>query len=181
MREMIFFFSGFQVASVAIADSQLTAGYAGGAALGLIFAAGGVGSTISPILARWFIGNRQRPMLWTILLGYLLMISAMLLTAPLTNFPIVLIGSTMRGIGGGLIWVFTTQLLLEILPEDLRGRVIASEYAALTLLGAAGSAGTGIFLEWSSIPSALWVMGVLLAAPALHWALMGIRGQPAHQ
>ena len=173
---LLFFFSGFQVASVAIAGTAFAVGQGGGIALGLLFAAGGVGSGVSPVVARWLIGDNQRAMRRAMLAGYATTIAAMALAAPLSSFTMVMIGSALRGIGGGLVWVFSTQLLLEIVPEELRGRVIATEHAVLTLLGAAGSAGVGAVLEWASIPAALWIMAALAVAPTLHWAAVGVRG-----
>ena len=173
---LLFFFSGFQVASVAIAGTAIAVGQGDGIALGLLFAAGGVGSGLSPVVARWLVGDDHRAMRLTMLAGYAAMIAALALAAPLASFALVLAGSTLRGVGGGLVWVFSTQLLLETVPEELRGRVIATEHAALTLLGAAGSAGVGAVLEWASIPAALWAMAALVVAPTLHWAAVGVRG-----
>ena len=179
---LLFFFSGFQVASVAVAGTAIAGtafavGQAGGTALGLLFAAGGIGSGVSPVVARWLIRDRDRAMRLAMLAGYVLMIGALALAAPLASFAMVLIGSALRGVGGGLVWVFSTQLLLERLPEELRGRVISAEYAALTLLGAAGSAGVGAALEWASISAALWAMAALVVAPTVHWAAVGVRGR----
>ena len=162
---LLFFFSGFQVASVAIAGTAIAVGQGDGIALGLLFAAGGVGSGLSPVVARWLVGDDHRAMRLTMLAGYAAMIAALALAAPLASFALVLVGSTLRGVGGGLVWVFSTQLLLETVPEELRGRVIATEHAALTLLGAAGSAGVGAMLEWAPIPAALWAMAALVVAP----------------
>ena len=173
---LLFFFSGFQVASVAIAGTAIAVGQGDGIALGLLFAAGGVGSGLSPVVARWLVGDDHRAMRLAMLAGYAAMIAALALAAPLASFALVLAGSTLRGVGGGLVWVFSTQLLLETVPEELRGRVIATEHAALTLLGAAGSAGVGAVLEWASIPAALWAMAALVVAPTLHWAAVGVRG-----
>ena len=173
---LLFFFSGFQVASVAVAGTAIAVGQGDGIALGLLFAAGGVGSGLSPVVARWLVGDDHRAMRLAMLAGYAAMVAALALAAPLASFALVLAGSTLRGVGGGLVWVFSTQLLLETVPEELRGRVIATEHAALTLLGAAGSAGVGAVLEWASIPAALWAMAALVVAPTLHWASVGVRG-----
>ncbi len=173
---LLFFFSGFQVACVAVAGTAFAVGEAGGIALGLLFAAGGFGSGISPIAARRLIGDDPRAMRRAMLAGYAAMVAAMALAAPLAGFAMVMVASALRGIGGGLVWVFSTQLLLETVPEELRGRVIATEHAVLTLLGAAGSAGVGAVLELASVPAALWIMAALLVAPTLHWAASGVRG-----
>ena len=49
-----------------------------------------------------------------------------------------------RAMGGGTVWVFSTQLLLVSVPHEVRGRVFATEYALLTL-AMAGSAALGGF------------------------------------
>ena len=50
-----FFFSGFQVASVAIAGTVFPLGHAGGTTVGLLFAAGGVGSGLGPLVVQPFL------------------------------------------------------------------------------------------------------------------------------
>ena len=125
-----FFFSGFQVASVAIAGTVFPLGVAGGTTVGLLFAAGGVGSALGPLVVQPFLRGRHRALRAAMLAGYLLMSAALALAAPLANLTSVLIGAAVRSIGAGMLWVFSTQLLLETVPEELHGRVIATEYAA---------------------------------------------------
>ena len=119
----LFFTSGLQVIQVAIAQSIFSIGEAGGVSLGLMFAIAGVGTGIGPIVARRFTGDRNRPLRVAILLGYLLCTLGMLITAPLFNFETVLLGTLLRAVGGGIIWVFSTQLLLHLVPNHVRGRV----------------------------------------------------------
>ena len=170
-----FFFSGFQVASVAIAGTTFPLGQAGGTTVGLLFAAGGVGSGLGPLVVQPLLRGRQQPLRVAMLAGYLLMSAALALAAPLASLTSVLVGSALRSVGAGLVWVFSTQLLLETVPDALRGRVIATEYAAMTLLGAAGSACAGMGLEISTISAVVWVLAALALVPALHWAAYGVR------
>ena len=111
------------------------------------------------------------------LAGYAAMIAALALAAPLAKLRAGA-GQARPCAAWAAAWSGSsaTQLLLETVPEELRGRVIATEHAALTLLGAAGSAGVGAMLEWASIPAALWAMAALVVAPTLHWAAVGVRG-----
>ncbi|NJN18986.1 MAG: MFS transporter, partial [Oscillochloris sp.] len=46
--------------------------------------------------------------------------------------------------GGSIEWVFSTALLQMHVPDELRGRVFAVEYAALTLTLAVSSYFTGV-------------------------------------
>ena len=171
-----FFFTGFQVASVAIAGIVFPLGHAGGTTVGLLFAAGGVGSGIGPLVVQPFLRGRHRALRAAMLAGYLLMSAALALAAPLASLTWVLIGSAVRSIGAGMVWVFSTQLLLETVPDELRGRIIATEHAAMTLLGAVGSACVGAGLELGSLSAVVWMLAALTLIPALHWAAYGVRG-----
>ena len=175
-----FFFSGFQVASVAIAGTMFPIGQAGGTTVGLLFAAGGIGSGLGPVIVHALLRDRQQALRVAMLTGYLLMSAALALAAPLASLTMVMIGAALRSVGAGLVWVFSTQLLLETVPDELRGRVIATEHAAMTLLGAAGSACVGAGLELSSLSVVVWALAVLNLAPTLHWAAYGVRryGKP---
>ena len=171
-----FFFSGFQVASVAIAGTVFPLGHAGGTTVGLLFAAGGLGSGLGPLVVQPFLRGRHRALRAAMLVGHLLTGAALALAAPLVGLPLVLIASAVRSVGAGMVWVFSTQLLLETVPDELRGRVIATEHAAMTLLGAAGSAGVGAGLELGSLSAVVWLLAALTLIPALHWAAYGVRG-----
>ena len=171
-----FFFAGFQVASVAIAGIVFPLGHAGGTTVGLLFAAGGVGSGIGPLVVQPFLRGRHRALRAAMLAGYLLMSAALALAAPLASLTSVLIGSALRSVGAGMVWVFSTQLLLETVPDELRGRIIATEHAAMTLLGAAGAACVGAGLELGSLSAVVWMLAALTLVPALHWAAYGVRG-----
>ena len=171
-----FFFSGFQVASVAIAGTVFPLGHAGGTTVGLLFAAGGLGSGLGPLVVQPFLRGRHRALRTAMLVGHLLTGAALALAAPLAGLPLVLIASAVRSVGAGMVWVFSTQLLLETVPDELRGRVIATEHAAMTLLGAAGSACVGAGLEIGSLSAVVWLLAAVTLVPALHWAAYGVRG-----
>ncbi|MCZ6876893.1 MAG: MFS transporter [Acidobacteria bacterium] len=168
----LFFTSGLQVIQVAIAKSIFSIGEAGGISLGLMFAIAGVGTGIGPIVARRFTGDRSRPLRVAILLGYLLSTLGMVITAPLFNFETVLLGTLLRGIGGGILWVFSTQLLLQLVPNHFRGRVFSTEFAFFTLMSAAGASLAGGGLDSSlGIAGTLWWMTGLTLIPCALWAL----------
>ena len=109
------------------------------------------------------------------LAGYLLMSAGLALAAPLASLPLVIAGSALRSVGSGLVWVFSTQILLETVLDELRGRVIATEHAGFTLLGAVGSACAGAGLELVSLSALIWVLAPLTLVPGLHWAAYGVR------
>jgi predicted MFS family arabinose efflux permease len=90
--------------------------------------------------------------------------------APLSSFALVLVGTVVSGAGGGLVWVFSTQLLMHQVRTEVRGRVFATEFALLSLLSAAGAALTGLALDPLGISGVVWTMAVLLLVPGTLWA-----------
>ena len=168
----LFFTSGLHVIQVVIAKSLFTIGEAGGISLGLMFGIAGIGTGIGPLAARRFTGDRSRPLRVAILLGYLLSTVGLLVTAPLLNFETVLLGTLLRGIGGGILWVFSTQLLLQWVPNRFRGRVFSTEFAIFTLMSAAGASLAGVGLDSSlGISEMLWWLAGLSVIPSVLWGL----------
>ncbi len=164
--------SGVQIAQVAIAEDVFVIVIGGGISLGLMFGITGVGTGVGPIVVRYFTGDRNRPLRLTITLSYLVGILGLAITAPLINFGTVLFGNLLLGAGGGIIWVFSTQLLFQAVPGHMRGRVFATEFAFFTLTGAIAAGLAGGLLDSSlGISGVLWWMAGLTLLPTILWAL----------
>jgi MFS family permease len=160
----------FQVVQVALAEQVFIIGEGGAISLGLIYAAMGVGTAVGPILARRFTGDRDKPLRVAIAVGYLITSLGVWLTATLISFPIVLVGTLLRGLGGAIGWVFSTQLLLQLLPDRVRGRVFSTEFAMLTLMNAIGAAAGGWLMDVNvTIADLLIWMGILYLIPGALW------------
>jgi MFS family permease len=171
-------FSGFQVVQVAIAKDIFVIGIGGGISLGLMFGINGAGTGIGPIVGRRFTGDRDRSLRRAILLGYLIGALGLAVTGTLINFGTVLVGTLLRGVGGGIIWVFSTQLLLQLVPGHVRGRIFATEFAIFTLASAVGASMAGALLDSSTgISGLIWWMAGLGLIPAALWALWLGRGE----
>jgi predicted MFS family arabinose efflux permease len=108
-----------------------------------------------------------------IAISYAIQAVGMALAAPLGSFGLVLAGTFMRGVGGGIGWVFSTQLLLQLLPNKVRGRVFSTEFAMFTLANAAGAMAGGWALDHPTLDLSgiLWWMGGLILLPGLLWSL----------
>ena len=151
-------------------DTVITIGEAGGISLGLMFAVAGVGTGVGPILARRFTGDRQRSLCRMIILGYGLASLGLIISAPLINFSMVLFGTFLRGAGGGIIWVFSTQLLMQLVPNQVRGRVFSTEFAMFTLTSAIGAAVAGAILDSAlGISGTIGWMAALTLVPGILW------------
>jgi len=170
--------SGFQVIQVTITQDIFVFGESGGIGLGLMFGVAGIGTGIGPILARRFTGDRDRPLRWAIAAGYLIGGIGLVLTAPLWSFGSVLFGTMLRGVGGGIIWVFSTQLLLQLVPNNVRGRVFSTEFAIFNLMSALSSAAVGAALDTAlGVSNVIWWMASFSIIPMILWILWIQRSQ----
>lgn len=131
----------------------------------------GIGSGIGPISARRWTGDRDKPLRISISWGYVIASIGIAITATLFNFGVVLLGGLVRSIGGGIAWVFSTQLLLQRAPNEIRGRIFGTEFALFTLMGGASSLITGALLDRFQLQDILWGMAALNLIPALLWWL----------
>jgi predicted MFS family arabinose efflux permease len=110
-------------------------------------------------------------------LSYAAMGAGLSLLAALPSFGWALVGAMVRAMGGGTIWVLSTQLLLVAVPHEVRGRVFATEYALLTL-AMAGSAGLGgLALDRGGFrpEELLRTMALLTLIPGILWSLWLLR------
>ncbi len=173
----LFLATAFQVIQVAIAQRFFTIGEGGGISMGMMFALTGVGSGIGPILARRFTGDDPASLKKAIAIAYVVAIVGVAITAPLFSLPTVLLGSLVRALGSGVIWVFSTQLLLQMAPDEVRGRVFASDYMFFYLGSALSSSVIGAALDTSlSVSSIIWAMAALSVVPMMLWTAWVVRG-----
>jgi MFS family permease len=170
----------FQVIQVTLAEQVFVIGEGGGTSLGLMYAVAGVGTGLGPILARRFTGDHDHSLRQALIFAYAISIVGTLFIARLTSLEIVLFGTFLRAFGGGINWVFSTQLLLQLLPDRVRGRVFSTEFAIFTLSNAIGTGIGGWLMDLSNIglaPTMFWLAGLTLI-PTLLWMLWVSLGKP---
>ena len=164
----------FQVLQVTIAEQVFVIGEGGGIGLGFIFAVSGIGTGLGPIFVRWLTGDRDGPLRRATILNYLVAAVGIAMIAPLGSFGWVLAGTFVRGFGAGVTWVLSTQLLLQSVPDQMRGRVFATEFALFTLAGAAGAYLVGIGADSLGLSPLIWLLAGLTLLPGLlllPWAM----------
>ena len=168
------------VVQVAISEDVFVIGKDGGTGLGLMFTAIGIGSGIGPILTRHFTGDRDHALRVAVGVAYLVLAAGIMLVATLGSFELVLLGLVLRAFGGGMLWVFSTHLLFQTLPETMRGRVFSTEYMLFTLLYSVGAMVGGAILESSGlgIGGLLAITGTLLLIPGGWWLGWYVRRHP---
>lgn len=171
----------FQVIQVALAERVYVIGEGGGTSLGILYAVAGVGTGIGPIIARRFTGDKNPTLRIALAISYAVSVIGLAFTAPLLGFILVLFGTFVRSFGGGINWVFSTQLLLQTVPDRVRGRVFSSEFALFTLANAVSSAVGGWALDNTSlgISGLLWWMTILTLVPGILWVVWTAVGEKA--
>ena len=127
--------TGVQVILVDIAKNYFVIGVDGALSLGMMYCVNGIGSGIGPILARRWTGDRDKPLRVSISFGYVIASIGIAIMAPVSALGTVLFGGFVRSVGGGITWVFSTQLLLQRAPNEIRGRIFGTEFALFTLMG----------------------------------------------
>lgn len=169
----------FQVLQVTIAEQVFVIGEGGGIGLGFIFAVSGIGTGLGPIFVRWLTGDRDGPLRRATILNYGVAAVGIAMIAPLDSFGWVLAGTFMRGFGAGVAWTFSTQLLLQSVPDNMRGRVFATEFALFTLAGAAGAYLVGFGADSLGLSPLIWLLAGLTMLPGLlflPWAMRKVSG-----
>ena len=168
----LFLSTAFLVIQVAIAQQVFSVGEGGGISLGLMFGITGVGSGLGPIVARKLTGDDPQSLKEAIAYGYLIAIAGIVVTASLLSLETVLLGSLVRSIGSGIIWVFSTHLLLQMVPDEVRGRVFASDFMFFYLGSALASSLVGAALDTSlTISTLIWILAAISVVPTVLWTL----------
>lgn len=167
----LFVVGAYEVIQVAIAKEVFVIGEAGGISLGIFYATVGVGTGVGPIVARYFTGDRDQALRRVLLLAYIAMAAGLAILSTLASLELALLGVLLRAAGGGTVWVMSTQLLLQLVPDSVRGRVLSTEFAFLTLSMAvsAGLSGWALDSTGIGIAGALEWMAWMTLLPALLW------------
>lgn len=167
----------FNVIQVNIAREIFIIGEEGAITLGLQYMVGGFGTGLGPIVARLFTGDRESSLRATLALAYGLATIGLLIISSLRTLPLVLLGTFLLDFGGGINWVFSTQLLMKLIPNRVRGRVFSTEFAFFTLTSALGAAGGGWALDTLPVDlgGVLRGLGLLVLMPAALWVFWSMR------
>ena len=126
-------FGGMAVVEVTFSKEIFPIGDDGSGTLGLIFFVAGLGTGLGPLVARRITGDNIIAMHWTILFTYVASFIGYMITGWAPILLVLLIGTFIRTVGGGTIWVYSSSLLQMIVPSKYLGRVFAFDIAIMTL------------------------------------------------
>lgn len=147
--------------------------YAGSAALGisLLYTARAVGTGLGPVLARRLTSGRPAAM-WRIL-GWAYLWGAVwyLGFAASRRAWLAALCVAIAHLGGSTLWVFSTVLLQQAVPDEYRGRVFAAELGLFTLVASISLFGYGWLLDGTPATprEVLVLMSLGLLLPAYAW------------
>jgi MFS family permease len=132
--------------------------------IGILFSLRGLGTGIGPVLARLWFKNEDH---WAAVIGWSITASGILyLVVSLSSWTIpVLIGCLvmLAHVPSGANWVLSSVLLQKRTPDEIRGRVFATEWLLLTLTDATAIIVASLLLEGTFFPVSLR-LGFLLFA-----------------
>ncbi len=110
-----------------------TVGDGGTLTLTLFYLVAGIGTGIGPIILQNWLGETEDALRWGIFVSFILMTIGLLGMAIDIGLTWFVVASVFRTLGSGTLWVFSAALLQTIVPNEVRGRVFAFEFAILTL------------------------------------------------
>ena len=145
---------------------------AGDAGRGYLLGARGIGSGIGPIIgARFAKGDLRRVLLVCGVAGMVFSVGYMAAAAA----PILLIAAVsvmFAHLGGGAQWTLSTYGLQVRAPDEMRGRVLAGDFALITLSLALSSVAAGLVSEQVGARATVAIFGALAAATSLVYLML---------
>jgi MFS family permease len=153
------------------AERVFPLGSSAAAGLGVLYGARGLGALVGPLVARRMHGDDERWLQRAIGYSFVAMIAAFLLFAWSTQLGLAAFALFIGHMGASTIWVFSTALINIWVPNEMRGRIFATEGALLTLTMTGSALLTGHALDtWQLNPRSLVVvLAGMLLIPALGW------------
>lgn len=146
-------------------------GQDGALALGLLYAAAGLGAILGPLLANVFVDGSTRTLQNAIGVAFVAVTLGWLLFGWAPTLPIALLAMLLRHMGGSTNWTYSNVLLQLRVPDRFLGRVFALDFALFTLAMALSVWISGIILDNTGLQprqlSFLLAFGSLL--PLLPW------------
>ncbi|MFN3651385.1 MAG: MFS transporter [Armatimonadota bacterium] len=148
-------------------------------AIGILYAAGGLGTALGPIVARRLTGRELPRIRWAIALSFLMagVFYACMGGAP--NLGVTAAFLLAARLHGAIVWVFSTVLLQLLVEDRFRGRVFAAETSLFTLTMMLSTAGVTLALrqDWASVPQLMVILGGSSLGVGIVWLLRLLRGR----
>ena len=146
----------------------------GGASIGLLYAARGLGALIGPLFTRWITDGSPRSMRRAISISFFLSAVFYVLFAKAPWLGLAMFFVVGAHAGGAIQWVFSTTLLQLSVPNRFLGRVFSLELALVTLTMSLSTYVTGWALDHAAISprQVAMMLGMAFLIPGSYWVLI---------
>lgn len=143
----------------------------GALAVGLLYAARGVGAGVGPLIGDRLTGGIQRRMWQSIGLSFFIIAAAYVAFSQAPSLGVAIICIFIGSTGSSNIWVMSTSLLQINTSDQVRGRVFALDFGLLMLMIAVSNYVVGHGLDvWGFTPRELAAaLGLLMIVPGVLW------------
>ena len=151
---------------------------AGDGGIGLLYAGRGLGALLGPILIRPLVESNTGRMRWAIALAYLVQAAGYTVFALSSGVGVWLatLALVVGHSGGGVAWAGSSILLQQIVPDEFRGRVFATDLGLSTLTNSLSTLAFSLALEGQVSPISLAGVGaVIFFGYGLAWAYLTSR------
>lgn len=145
-------------------------GFGDGSGSGILYSFRGIGAALGPILAWRLLGESRSAMYRAIGLSFFMASIFYLMFSQSQNIWLAAIFVMLGHMGGSVQWVFSTNLLQRVVPDQFRGRVFAAEMALLTFILSLSTWFTGAALDSGLDPRTVAVrLALLFIIPGTIW------------
>ncbi|KAF2074135.1 hypothetical protein CYY_004538 [Polysphondylium violaceum] len=143
-----FIWAGADMVNIRISELNFRIGEEGSLSLGIILGAGGLGILLVPFLFSRIVKDKKQNHNKILKFGYFMNAACTICLGLSSNsFPFYLFFNVFRSSSTCILWLYSSSILQQLVPNEVRGRVFAFEFSALTVFNTAGKLLTGIFLD----------------------------------
>lgn len=169
------------VSQLAVLASDVFKG--GDASRGVLIGARGLGAGIGPLLASRYTGNDLGRVIRVCGYSSLVFSCCYVIGAWMPVFVLAAVFITMAHLGGGAQWTLSTFGLQMRSPDEMRGRIIAGDFALVTLMMSVTSASAGVLSDAIGVRAAITSFAVAAAVASVIYvnATRHLHTQLSHQ
>ena len=163
-----------EVLTAIFATQVFVLGTEGEQSLGILYAAGGLGAVLGPVLLNRFHDGSVPAMRRLIAVGFGMILVGMLLMGGATSLWLVAVAMLVRSMGGSANWTYSSVIIQKDTPNAYLGRMFSLDMAAFQLVGVITTAATGWLVDAMGpvqVTTIATLLGIASALPLGLWLL----------
>ncbi|KYQ89036.1 hypothetical protein DLAC_10260 [Tieghemostelium lacteum] len=139
---------GIDTIHIRIAETNFKIGHDSSLSLGIILASGGLGITLIPFLFARIVKDLPKNHNAILKFGFFLQfVCTYCLGFSSNSLPFYLIFNTLRSSSTCILWLYSSSILQQLLPNQVRGRVFSFEFGILTVFNITSKLMCGVMLD----------------------------------